>query len=349
MKKTSRCALRISLIAVTVLVVMLFAVAALSATQTRLTGSGASFPFPLYSTWFKNYNKTNKDILIDYQAKGSGAGIKDFINHTVDFAASDAAMTDEEMAQVKEGVQLLPMTAGTIVLSYNLPGNPKDLKLSREAYSKIFLAKIKKWNDPLIAKDNPNIKLPDLDITVVRRADSSGTTYVFTQHLSAINEEWAKGPRFGTTVKWPDSDKIVAAPKNDGVTATIKQTPGAIGYIEYGYAALAKVNMALLQNKDGAFVMPTPKTGMAALANVKLPEDMRAWLPDPEGKDSYPIATYTWMLFYKKNQNADKTKAIKGMIEYCLTDGQKISEKMGYLPLPENVVQEVRKAATHIE
>lgn len=349
MKKTSRCALRISLTAVTLLVLMLFAVAASSATQIRLTGSGASFPFPLYSTWFKNYNKTDKDILIDYQAKGSGAGIKDFINHTVDFAASDAAMTDEEMAQVKEGVQLLPMTVGTIVLVYNLPGSPKDLKLSREAYSNIFLAKIKKWNDPLIAKDNPNIKLPDLDITVVRRADSSGTNYVFTQHLSAINQEWDKGPHFGTTVKWPDSDKIVAAPKNDGVTATIKQTPGAIGYIEYGYAVLAKVNMALLQNKDGSFVMPTPKTGMAALANVKLPEDMRAWLPDPGGKDSYPIATYTWMLFYKKNSNADKTKAIKGMIEYCLTEGQKISEKMGYLPLPENVVKEVRKAATNIE
>ncbi len=349
MKKTWRCPLRISLTAVTLLVLMLFAVVAISATQTRLTGSGASFPFPIYSTWFKNYNKANKDVLIDYQGKGSGAGIKDFINHTVDFAASDAAMTDEEMAQVKEGVQLLPMTAGTIVLAYNLPGNPTALKLSREAYSKIFLAQIKKWNDPLIAKDNPDIKLPDLDITVVRRADSSGTTFVFTKHLTAISEDWAKGPGFGTTVKWADSDKIVAAPKNDGVTATIRQTPGAIGYIEYGYAVLAKVNMAELQNKAGKFVMPTPKTASAALANVKLPEDMRAWLPDPEGEDSYPIATYTWMLFYKKNQNADKTKAIKGMIAYCLTEGQKISDKMGYLPLPENVVQEIRKAATHIE
>jgi phosphate transport system substrate-binding protein len=347
--KPSRCAQRIVSVAFLALVLTAFTVAAHSDSQIRLTGSGASFPFPLYSTWFKNYNKTNKDILIDYQAKGSGAGINDFINHTVDFAASDAAMTDEEIAQVKEGVQLLPMTAGTIVLAYNLPDNPKDLKLSREVYSKIFSAKIKKWNDPLIAKDNPNMKLPDLDITVVRRADSSGTTYVFTQHLSAISEEWAKGPGFGATVKWPDSDKIVAAPKNDGVTATIKQTPGAIGYIEYGYAALAKVNMALLQNKDGAFVTPTPTTGMAALANVKLPADMRAWLPDPEGKEAYPIATYTWMIFYKKNQNPEKSKAIKSMIEYCLSDGQKISEKMGYLPLPENVVQEVLKASKNIE
>jgi phosphate transport system substrate-binding protein len=349
MKQSSCWALRISVAAVALFALALAAVAAPSATIVRLTGSGASFPFPLYSTWFKNYNRVDKDVIIDYQAKGSGAGIKDFINHTVDFAASDAAMSDEDMAQVKEGVQLLPMTAGTIVLAYNLPNNPKDIKLSREAYSQIFLAKIKKWNDPLIAKDNPDIKLPDLDITVVRRADASGTTFVFTKHLSAISEEWAKGPGFGTTVKWADSDKIVAAPKNDGVTATIKQTPGAIGYIEYGYAQLAKVNMAALQNKDGAFVIPNPQTGMAALANVKLPEDMRAWLPDPEGKDSYPIATYTWMIFYKKNQDAEKTKAIKGMIEYCLTEGQKISEKMGYLPLPENVVQEVRKAAAHIE
>ena len=158
-------------------------------------GPGPAFPTRIYSTWFKTFSKANPDILVDYQGKGSGAGIKDFINHTVDFAASDAAMTDEEMAQVKEGVQLLPMTAGTIVLAYNLPGNPQGLKLSREVYPKIFLGEIKKWNDPLIAKDNPDLKLPDLDITVVRRADASGTTFVFTQHLSAISEAWKKGPR----------------------------------------------------------------------------------------------------------------------------------------------------------
>ncbi len=290
-------------------------------TESRLTGSGASFPFPLYSTWFKDYHKVNKDVLINYQAKGSGAGIKDFINHTVDFAASDAAMTDEQMAQVKEGVQLLPMTAGTIVLAYNLPGNPQGLKLSREAYSKIFLAQIKKWNDPLIAKDNPGMKLPDLDITVVRRADASGTNFVFTKHLSAISPAWEKGPGSGMTVKWPNSDKIVAAPKNDGVTATIKQTPGAIGYIEYGYAQMAKVHMALLQNKAGKFIMPTAASGSAALANVKLPADMRAWLPDPAGDKSYPIATYTWMLFYKKYPDAQKVKAIHGMIE-VLSEGR---------------------------
>ena len=319
------------------------------ADQLRLVGSGATFPFPIYSTWFKTFSKNNPNVLVDYQGKGSGAGIKDFINHTVDFAGSDAAMTDEEMAQVKEGVQLLPMTAGTIVLAYNLPGNPKGLKLSREVYPKIFLAQIKKWNDPLIAKDNPNIKLPDLDITVVRRADSSGTTFVFTKHLSAVSEAWAKGPGFGTTVKWPESDKIVAAPKNDGVTATIKQTPGAIGYIEYGYAVNAKVEMAALQNKDGKFVEPTIKSGQEALANATMPPDMRVWLPDPSGEGAYPIATYTWLMFYKKYDNPDKVKAIQGLLKYCLTEGQTFAEKLGYIPLPKNVVEQVEKAAQNIK
>ncbi|MFZ5453599.1 MAG: phosphate ABC transporter substrate-binding protein PstS [Thermodesulfobacteriota bacterium] len=330
-------------------VVLGFTTSAVWAEQLRLVGSGASFPFPLYSTWFKTFSKADKDILVDYQAKGSGAGIKDFINHTVDFAASDAAMKDKEMAQVKEGVQLLPMTAGTIVLAYNLPGNPKGLKLSREVYPKIFNAEIKKWNDPLIAKDNPNVKLPDLDITVVRRADSSGTTFVFTKHLSAISETWKKERGFGKTVKWPVSDKIVASPKNDGVTATIKQTPGAIGYIEYGYALLAKVNMAALQNKAGKFVMPSEKSGAEALSKATLPPNMIVWLSDPEGEGSYPIATYTWMIFYKKYEDPKKAAALKKLINYCLTQGQKISGKMGYIPLPPNVIETVGKAAQNLK
>lgn len=330
-------------------VVMIFAAAPADAEQTRLVGSGATFPFPLYSTWFKNYNKLHPDILVDYQGKGSGAGIKDFVNRTVDFAGSDAAMTDAEMAEVKEGVQLLPMTAGTIVLAYNLPGNPQGLKLSREVYVKIFLAEIKKWNDPLIAKDNPNLKLPDLPITVVRRADSSGTTFVFTKHLSAISEAWAKGPGFGTTVVWPGSDKIVAAPKNDGVTATIKQTPGAIGYVEYGFALLTKMPMAELQNKAGKFVMPTEVSGAEALSHAVLPTDMRVWLSDPEGDGSYPIATFTWMLFYKKYADANKLKAVHDIINYSLDEGQKLSSKMGYIPLPPNVVDQVKKAAENIK
>ena len=254
----------------------------MAADIVKLKGSGASFPFPLYGRWFKDYGKVNQEVRIDYQAKGSGAGIKDFINKTVDFAASDAAMTDDEIKAVAAGVQLLPMTAGKIVLAYNLPNGPKELKLSRQAYTRIFLGEITKWNDPLIAKANPGVTLPDTGITVVRRADSSGTTFVFTQHLSAVSEAWKNGPGTGTTVNWPSSDKFVASPKNDGVTATIKQTPGAIGYIEYGFAKLAKLPMAWLENKSGTFVEPTLESGQAALAGVDLPADFRAWLPDPD-------------------------------------------------------------------
>src|SRR5262249_43103505 len=175
--------------------------------KVRLTGSGASFPFPLYSAWFKSFSNQNKSISVDYQAKGSGAGIQDFINRTVDFAASDAAMTDEEMAKVPGGVQLVPMTGGEIALAYNVAG-VKGLKLTRGAYAGIFLGKITKWSDPKIKAANPGLSLPDQDITVVRRADSSGTTFVFTTHLSAVSEEWRKGPGVGTTVKWPASDKF---------------------------------------------------------------------------------------------------------------------------------------------
>ncbi len=350
MKQKSQFSAAIAMAAIMFVVLSLStAPSAYSSDSVRLTGSGASFPFPIYSTWFKQYSRAHKGVLIDYQAKGSGAGIKDFINHTVDFAASDAAMNDEEIAKVKEGVVLLPMTAGTIVLACNLPGDPKGLKLSREVYPKIFLGEITKWNDPLIVKDNPDIKLPDLPITVVCRSDSSGTTFVFTKHLSTVSEAWAKGPGTGKTVDWPNNAKIVAAPKNDGVTATIKQTPGAIGYIEYGYAKMAKVHMAELQNKEGKFIMPDAASGAAALANAEIPPDMRVWLSDPAGENSYPIATYTWMLFYKKYEDPKKADVLRDMVNYCITEGQKISDKMGYIPLPENVVAKVREAAQNIQ
>ena len=315
----------------------------------KLRGSGASFPFPLYGLWFKEYGKIHKDVIIDYQAKGSGAGIKDFMNKTVDFAASDAAMTDEEIAAIDVGVQLLPMTAGKIIMSYNLPGGPKDLKLSREAYSKIFLGQITKWNDPLITKANQGVTMPDTDITVARRADSSCTTFVFTQHLSAISQAWKQGPGMGTNVNWPSSDKFIASPKNDGVAATIKQTPGAIGYVEYGFAKNGKLEMAWLENKAGKFVQPTIESGQAALAGVKLPADLRAWLPDPDGETAYPIVSYTWMMFYKKYSDPKMAAAVRDVVQYCLTEGQKVSSKVGYLPLPANVVAVVDKAVANIQ
>jgi len=322
--------------------------AAIAGEKIRVTGSGASFPFPIYSTWFKTYSRAHKGTIVDYQAKGSGAGIRDFINHTVDFAASDAAMKDEEIAQVKEGVQLLPMIAGEIVLAYNLEG-VAELKLPSDVYPKIFLGKIKRWNDPAIVAANPGVTLPDAPITVVRRADSSGTTYVFTTHLSAISADWKNGPGIGKTVDWPSNDQMIASPKNDGITATIRQTPGSIGYIEYGYAKMAKVPMASLQNKAGKYIQPSLESGKSALANATIPEDMRVWLPNPEGEASYPIVTFTWMCFYKKYEDPKVAALLKDMINFCLTDGQKMADKLGYIPLPANVVEVVKKAAQNIQ
>jgi phosphate transport system substrate-binding protein len=316
------------------------------AARVKLSGAGASFPFPLYDRWFSDYGHLHPNVNINYVPMGSGGGIAQLTNRTVDFAASDAAMTDEEIAKVEGGVQLLPLTAGSIALGYNVPGAPEGLKLPREAYVGMFLGKVTKWNDPLVAKANPGVKLPELAVTAVRRADSSGTTFVFTQHLAAISDAWKSGPGVGKSVDWPVG---IGAKKNDGIAATIKQTPGAIGYLEFGFVKQARIAVASLENKDGNFVQPTTAAGQAALASAKLPQSLIVWLPDPAGKDAYPIVTYTWLLCYKKYDDPAVAKALKDVIHYALTDGQKISAEMGYLPLPEAVVQQVSAAVGNIK
>ena len=317
------------------------------AQNMRLIGSGASFPAPIYAAWFKTFSKQTPGVTVDYQSKGSGAGIQDFINRTVDFAASDAAMTDDEIAKVQGGVVLIPITAGSIVLAYNLPGNPAELKLPREVYPEIFLGKVARWNDPRIAAANPNLKLPDLPITVVRRSDASGTNFVFTKHLSAISPAFAKQVGFGTTVEWPATSQIVGAPKNDGVTATIKQTPGAIGYVEYGYAKLTKAPFATLENKAGKYIKADLKSGQAALASAQLGPDLRGWVEDPDGADAYPITTFTWLLFYRQ-QDAKKAEVFRKLVEWCATEGQAMSDSLGYIPLPAPVVAKIKIAAEQI-
>lgn len=329
---------------------------AASAADVRLVGSGASFPFPIYSKWFKDFSDANDNVRVDYQAKGSGASIQDFINGTVDFAASDAAMKEDEMSQVSRGSVLLPMTAGEVVLAYNLEG-VSELKLPRDVYPEIFAGNITQWNDPKIAEANPGVELPDRAITVVVRSDSSGTTYVYTGHLSAIDENFKSSVGQAKSPQWPKSDKFVKAPKNDGVTATIKQTPGAIGYIEYGYAKLTNTPTAMLENQSGNFVAPGAESGAAALASAVFPEgnlpnsdvpNLISWVTDPAGADAYPIASFTWMLLYK-DQDDDKAKVLRDMVEYCLTEGQKIADSMGYIPLPENVIEKVRAAVQHVQ
>lgn len=330
--------------------------ASIAHAELRLNGSGASFPAPLYNKWFKDYSKMTKGVRVDYQSKGSGAGIRDFINETVDFAGSDAAMKDSEIKKVKRGVILLPVTAGEVVLSYNLKG-VKNLKLPRDVYPEIFMGKITNWNDPKIAAANPGVKLPNRKITVVVRSDSSGTSFVFTNHLAAISPEFKEKIGGAKSPNWLSAGTLVKAPKNDGVTATIKQTPGAIGYIEYGFAKLTKMPTVMLENQKGKFIAPGSKSGAAALATTPFPKgnlpgsnvpDLRAWATDPSGENAYPIATFTWLLVYK-DLDDKKAKAMRNLIEYMVTTGQKSAESMGYIPLPNNVIEKVRNAAKLIK
>jgi len=314
--------------------------------NVSLVGAGATFPAPLYQRWFSEYNQQHSNVQISYQPVGSGAGVQQFTQGTVDFGASDVAMTDAEIAKVQKGVVLLPMTAGAIVLSYNLPNVQSSLKLPRQVYSDIFLGNVKTWNDPAIAKANPGVNLPNQPITVVHRSDGSGTTSVFTTHLSAISPQWKSKVGAGKTVNWPVG---VGAKGNDGITAQLQQTQGAIGYVEYGYAVQNKLPTATLQNKSGQYVAPTPETASSTLATVTLPSNLRAFITDPTGANSYPIVTYTWLLAYKSYPDANKAKALKDVANYGLTQGQQYSKELGYVPLPPTVVSKVQAALNTIQ
>jgi phosphate transport system substrate-binding protein len=311
-----------------------------------VTGAGATFPAPLYQRWFQDLNQKYPKLQVNYQSVGSGAGVEQFIKGTVDFGASDVAMKDEEIQKVgDQGVILLPATAGGIVLAYNLPGVEQQLKLPRQVYTDILLGKITNWNDPAIAKANPDAKLPDQKINVVYRSDGSGTTGVFTKHLSAISPEWKEKIGEGKTVEWPTG---VGGKGNEGVTANIQQTPGAIGYVEYGYAKNNNLKFAALENKAGQFISYNDESAAKTLEAVELPENLRAFIADPEGTDSYPIVSYSWILAHKKYPDPQKAKAMEAMIEYALTEGQKVAPELGYIPLPPKVTERVAIAADQI-
>jgi phosphate transport system substrate-binding protein len=312
--------------------------------QVSLTGAGASFPAPLYQRWFIDLNKKIPNLQVNYQSVGSGAGVEQFTAKTVNFGASDTAMKDEEIAKVNGDVMMLPMTAGSIVIAYNLPG-VEQLNLTQQAMLDIFLGKITQWNDPAIAAANEGVELPDLPITVVHRSDGSGTTGVFTKNLSAMSPEWESSVGEGKTVEWPTG---VGAKGNEGVTAQIQQTEGAIGYIEYGYAKNNNVAFAALENKAGEFVVPTAESTSATLAAVELPEDMRAFVTNPDGPESYPIVTYTWMLVYPTYDDPTIAKSVEAMIEYGLNEGQEVSDSLGYIPLPPSVREQVAAKADSI-
>ncbi len=313
--------------------------------SVKLNGAGATFPAPLYSKWFKAYNAEHPEIFIGYQSVGSSQGVTSMIDGTVDFGASDAAMDAEEMSRVKRGVQLLPVTAGSIVLAYNLDG-VDNLQLSREAYAGIFLGTVTKWNDPLIADENQGANLPATDINVVVRSDGSGTTYVFSKHLSEISPQFAASPGTHKLPAWPVGSKSKG---NEGVTGSIKTTPGSIGYVEFGYADNNGLKMAALENKSQKFIQPTMEAFQAGLEAADFDENLVAWVPDPAGEAAYPIVTFTWLLCYKEYESEQKLNALKEVILYCLDEGQKESPALGYIPLPPSVVEKCKAALGNIK
>ncbi|EKQ69163.1 phosphate ABC transporter substrate-binding protein, PhoT family [Leptolyngbyaceae cyanobacterium JSC-12] len=314
------------------------------AESVSLYGAGATFPSFLYLKWFSEYSKQHPTVAVSYQPIGSAAGIQQFVNGTVDFGATDVPLTDEQIGQVKRGAIALPMTAGSIAVVYNLPGI-EGLKIPRQVLPEIFLGKIKRWDDPVIATANPGVALPAKDIILVHRSDGSGTTAVFTAHLSAISPEWKSTVGTGFNVEWKAG---IGIKDNAGISAQIQQAEGTIGYVEYAFAKQLKLSTAALENQAGKFVQPTDKTSAAALATVKLSDDLRGSVPDPEGENSYPIVTYSWLLVYKQYDEPSKAAALKDIIQWGLKEGQQYATELGYVPLPADVVEKTASAVGQI-
>lgn len=314
-----------------------------------LHGAGATFPAPLYQKWIAVYRKTHPEVAIDYQAVGSGEGIKRFLANTVDFGASDSALSDEQIGQAKAGAMLVPTTASVLALAYNLPDLTGTLKLSRAVYADIFLGKIRHWNDPRIQELNPSLNLPKQVITLVARQDSSGTTYAMTNHLSAISEEWRQGPGTGNMVNWPGV--TMTARGNEGVAGRIKHSWGSFGYVEYGFAKRLGLPMIHLENKAGHYIEPTFEKGQATLtANIdKIPDNLRVFMPDPNGAAAYPIISLSWLLLHGQYTDSGKRDALKGFVNWALADGQKLSEAEGYIPLPDGVATLARAAVDRVK
>ncbi len=300
--------------------------------DVTLSGAGATFPQPLYERYVREMRKAHPDIKVNYQGIGSGGGIKQTIAGTVDFGASDAAMTDAEMAKVRGGVILVPTAGGAVSVSYNLPG-VKTLKLSNAVLGGIFEGKITNWNDPQIAKDNAGAKLPSAAIKPVVRADGSGTSFIFTNHVSSIDSSFKSTIGASKEPKWPSS--FLKGKGNPGVAGLIKQTPGAIGYVEYQYALLSKLSSASVQNGSGQYVAPSLKSANLALSDVQFPENFRVF--DVNSTQGYPIVGLTWLLIPKTHKDPNKAKAIKTMVKWILTSGQQFNDDLNYTSIPSSV------------
>jgi phosphate transport system substrate-binding protein len=326
----------------------LLSLASLASAETLINGAGATFPYPLYSKWFSEYAKIDKSVKFNYQSIGSGGGIKQVTAQTVDFGASDKFLSDSELKGAPAKLIHIPTVMGAVVVTYNLPGIPTGVKLSSEDVADIFLGKITKWNDPKITNDNPGIKIPDKPIVVVHRSDGSGTTSIFTDYLTSVNQEWAKKVGKGPSVKWPVG---LGGKGNEGVAGQIKNTQFSIGYVELAYAVENKLPYAFLKNKEGKFAEPTIKSISAAAAGAakNMPADYRISLVNQPGKDTYPVVGFTWLLVYEQQKDKVKGRKLVEFLNWSLHKGQKLAAPLLYAPLPENVVKMVDKTIKSIK
>jgi phosphate transport system substrate-binding protein len=316
--------------------------------QIQLNGAGATFPYPIYSKWFDEYHKLHPDIQINYQSQGSGAGIRQLLSGTVDFGATDGPMTDEQLGQSKVPILHFPTVLGADVPTYNIPGVNAELNFTPDALVGIFLGRVTKWNDPALARDNPNVKLPNQDIIVVHRSDGSGTTYIWTDYLSKISTEWQTKVGKGTSVNWPVG---LGGKGNENVTAIVKQTPGAIGYVELIYAVQNNLPYGRVKNAAGVFVKAdlNSVTEAAQGAAANMPGDFRVSITNAPGKGSYPISSFTWLLVPEQISAANKGKVLVDFLKWMVGDGQKFATALAYAPLPKAVVTLEEKAIAKIK
>jgi len=314
--------------------------------QTKLNGAGATFPYPIYSKWFSDYHNAHPDVEINYQSIGSGGGIRQVTSGTVDFGASDGPMSDQQLSDSKVKIYHIPTVLGSVVPAYNVPGVGGDLKFTGAILANIFLGHITSWNDAAIVKENPGAKLPNLPIVVVHRSDGSGTTYVWTDYLSKVSPEWAGGPSKNTSVKWPLG---LGAKGNEGVAGMVRQTEGAIGYIELIYAEQNKIAFGVVKNAAGQYIKASLGSTTAAAASAKMPSDYRVSITNAPGKEAYPISSFTWLLIPAHNADANKQKIIVDFLNWMVTDGQKETTQLTYAPLPAEVATKVKATIASIK